>query len=237
MKPPPANDLIGEYYDPDRSPTEGAFRQGVFFRAPIHHVDPQQTFVRLMYTDPEGKRPPAFQLTRKDSDAYKHQPLNYRDLQLRDDEAFVAVRSKLRPVILFSSPLENWRLVGGERPEEAFVCLPTYGLDEYDEPFRLAVQAFKYASLFYLPEDGRFGRKEAFIRFDRMQVVPKQQLVRLEPHHQLTENALYLLQEWFGYYLTGTASDWVLEYQAQQMERLSQAQRDPEDQAPQSLPP
>ena len=189
-------------------------------------------FVRLTGIDPQGKHQPTFELTPKDRDAYKHQPLNYPNLQLRDDEEFVATRSKLRPVILFSSPLKDWQLVRGDTPEETFVCLPTYGLDEYGEQFRLAVQAFKYASLFYLPEDDRFSRKEAFIRFDRMQVVPKQQLVRLEPHHQLTDSALYFLQEWLRYYLTGTTDKLLLDYQAEQMERLSQAQRDAEGQPP-----
>jgi hypothetical protein len=232
MKPPPANDLFGEYYQPDPSSTRDAYRPGAFFRAPIHQVDVQQTFVRLTGIDPEGKYPPTFQLTKKDRDAYNHQPLNYPNLQLRDDEEFVAVRSKLRPVILSSSPLEDWRLVGGNRPEEAFVCLPTYGLDEYDDEFRLALKVSKYASLFYLPEDDRFARKEAFVRFDRMQVVAKQQLVRLEPHHRLTDDALYFLQEWSRYYLTGTPSDWVRQYQAQQMERLSQLQADVEGRTP-----
>jgi hypothetical protein len=56
--------------------------------------------------------------------------------------------------------------------------------------------------------------------------------VRLDPHHRLTDDALYLLQEWFAYYLTGAPSDFVLKYQAQQMERLSQAQRGAEGQPP-----
>lgn len=235
MKPPPANDLFGEYYQPDPSSTKDAFRQGAFFQAPIYYVDPRLTYVRLTGIDPQGKHPPTFELTQKDRDAYKHQPLNYPSVQLRDDEEFVRVRSKRRPVILFSSPLEDWRLVRGDMPEETFVCLPTYGLDEHDDEFRLALQAFKYASLFYLPEDNRFGRKEAFIRFDRMQVVPKQQLVRLEPHHRLTDDALDFLQEWLRYYLTGS-SDLAVRYQAQQMERLSQTEAEREDQAPQSLP-
>lgn len=232
MEPRPPNDLIGEYYRADPDSFEDCFRQGTFFRAPIHHVDSRQTFVRLIYTDPEGKRPPVFQLTDKDRDAYNHQPVTHRGVELRHDEEFVVARSKLRPVILFSSPLEAWRLLRGTRPEETFVCLPTYGLDEYDEQFRLAVQAFKYASLFYLPQDNRFGRKEAFLRFDRLQVVPKQQLVRLDPHHRLTDDALYLLQEWVAYYLTGAASDFVLKYQATQMERLSRVGRDAEGQPP-----
>lgn len=226
MKPPPANDLFGEYYQPDPSPTKDAFRQGAFFQAPIHYVDSRQSFVRLIYEDPEGKRPPVFELTKKDRDAYNHQPVTHKGVELRHDEEFVAVRSKFRPVILFSSPLKDWQLVRGETPEETFVCLPTYGLDEHKDEFRLAVQAFKYASLFYLSEDDRFGRKEAFIRFDRMQVVPRQQLARLEPHHRLADDALYFLQEWLRYYLTGTTDKLLLEYQAQQMERLSQAKSD-----------
>jgi len=232
MKPRPPSDLIGEYYRADPDPFEDCFRQGTFFRAPIYYIDARPTFVRLTGVDPQGKHPPTFELTQKDRDAYKHQPLNYPGVQLRDDEEFLAIPSKLRPVILFSSPLKDWQLVGGDRPEETFVCLPTYGLDEQKDDFRLAVQAFKYASLFYLPEDNLFGRKEAFVRFDRAQVVPKQQLVRLDPHHRLTDDALYLLQEWFAYYLTGAPSDFVLKYQAQQMERLSQTQRGAEGQPP-----
>jgi len=232
MEPPPANDLIRQYYEHDPSPARDAFRQGAFFRAPIHQVGLPQTYVRLIYTDPEGKRPAAFELTQKDRDAYNHQPLNHPGVQLRHDEEFVAIRSKLRPIILFSSPLEDWKLVRGGTPEQAFVCLPAYGLEEYDDDFRLAVQAFKYASLFYLPEDARFGRKEAFIRFDRAQVVPQEQLVRLEPHHRLTDDALYFLQEWFRYYLTGVPDKFVLEYQAQQMARLSQLKVETEGPTP-----
>jgi hypothetical protein len=226
MKPPPANDLFGEYYQPDPSPFEDCFRQGAFFRAPIHYVDARPWFVRLTGIDPQGKHPPTFELTQKDRDAYKHQPLDYLGVQLRDDEESLAIRSKLRPVILFSSPLKDWQLVRGDTPEETFVCLPTYGLDEHDDQFRIALKAFKYASLFYLAEDKRFGRKEAFIRFDRLQVVPKLQLERLQPPHQLGDDALVFLQDWFRYYLTGSGEDYVLKYQKEQMERLSQSGRD-----------
>ena len=211
-------DLITTFYEPDTVPPEQALRPGAVFNAPILFVDSRLQLLKIEYVDPKHKNPPMLKLGKADEDSFEHPPV--LELGLRDDEELAALKCKSRPVIIFSQAPAHWKFFGEERQGDSFLCLPLFGLDQYEQEFVLSVRAFKYESAFYLPKDTTFRLEESFVRFDRTQIVHRHQLKRWYPHVKLHGDALMLLQEWFHYFMTGSAEDWVLEYQKTEVEKL-----------------
>ena len=144
------------------------------------------------------------------------------ELKLKNNEAFVAYKAKTRPVLLFSlAPGVRPDIAGGQ--DEGFLCLPIFRLLRYSDEFTLSVKAFKYESLFYLPEDSRSGLKECMVRFDRAQVIHAAQLERRRPATKIAPDALLVMQEWFRYYVTGACEDWLLQHQRVELDKLAEA--------------
>jgi len=226
-------DLITTFYEPDKVPPKQALRPGAVFNAPILFVDSGLRLLKIEYVDPEHRKPPMLKLGKEDEDSFKHPPV--LELGLRDNEELAALKCKSRPVIIFSQPLTRWKFLGEERQGDSFLCLPLFGLDQYEREFVLSVRAFKYESAFYLPKDATFRLKEGFVRFDRTQIVHRHQLKRWYPHVKLHDDALMLLQEWFRYFTTGSAEDWVLEYQKAEVEKLERILTTQETEAFKSL--
>ena len=105
---------------------------------------------------------------------------------------------------------------------KACFCLPLFSLEEYDREFVTSLRSLKYESAFYLPAEATFGIEESFIRFDRGQMVHCHHLKRWRSPTKLHEDALLVLQEWFRYYTTGYAEDWILRYQKTELGKLQQ---------------
>lgn len=210
--------LIPTYYEPDPASSKEALRPSALYTAPIFFVNSDLSLLKIQYVDPSHQKPPMLQIGIADDKSFNHPPVV--ELGLRDDEEIAAVKCKRRPVVIFSQPLERWRIPGTKRQEDTYLCLPIFGLDQYEREFALSVRAFKYESAFYIPAEVSFGIEEGFIRFDRTQIVDRHQLKRWQPPVKLHEDALLLLQEWFHYYVTGYAADWVLGHQKAELEKL-----------------
>lgn len=211
-------ELIPIYYESDTVPSKEALRPGALYTAPIFFVNSDLYLLKIQYVDPDHKKPSILQLGIADESSFNHPPVI--ELGLRDDQELAAIKCKRRPVVIFSQPLERWRIPNTKRQEDTYLCLPLFGLDQYERDFALSVRAFKYESAFYMPA-ASFGTEESFIRFDRAQIVDRHQLQRWQPHVKLHDDALLLLQEWFHYYVTGYAADWVLEHQKVELEKLN----------------
>lgn len=212
-------ELIPTYYESDTVSSKEALRPGALYTAPIFFINSDLYLLKIQYVDPNHKKLPMLQLGISDNASFKHPPVI--DLGLRDDEEFAAVKCKHRPVVIFSQTLERWRIPSTKRQEDTYLCLPLFGLDQYERDFVASVRAFKYESAFYVPAEASFGIEESFIRFDRAQTVDRHQLQRWQPYVKLQDDALLLLQEWFHYFVTGYAADWVLEHQKAELEKLN----------------
>jgi len=216
------DDLVQQYYERHTVGDDACLTPGALFRAPILELENEPWFAHLDRIDPTHQRPSTFLLgkRRRDADPFDHTPTKEPGLEVESNEALVVFKAKKRPVVLFSLSPGEWRLRSGRPADEAFLCIPSYTIEGYAPEHVAAVRCFKYATLFYLPEDLEFRRKEAMLRFDRSQLVLKSQLERISPSQRLTTDALMLLQGWFRYWMTGTTEDWILQYQEQQMARL-----------------
>jgi hypothetical protein len=83
--------------------------------------------------------------------------------------------------------------------------LPIYTLEteqrqpKYPARFVARLKAYAFPQLFHLPRGEAFGMRESVVRFDRIQVVPKQFMKAA--HVCLTDDAMLLLDEWLRFYL------------------------------------
>jgi hypothetical protein len=212
-------ELIPTFYETDTLFTKDALLPGAIFEAPILYIDSKLNILKIQYVDPQHKNPPMLRINEVDEQSFNHPPVI--ELGLQNNEEIAALKCKRRPVIIFSRPVERWRQTPGKEQQiDTCFCLPMFSLEDYDREFVASLRAFKYENAFYLPENKIFGIKESFIRFDRGQIIHCHHLKRWHPTTKLHEDAQLLLQEWFRYFTTGVAEDWVLQYQKDEVEKL-----------------
>ena len=148
-------------------------------------------------------------------DLFHHLPV--ANEQLQKSEEFVVQRFKLRKAVIYSTSIE----IPGFKAEDArrlriwfqgcFLVLPIYTLEteekqpKYPARFIERLKAYAYPHLFYLPRAEDFGMRESVLRFDRMQVVPKDFMHAANVC--LSEDAAVLLEEWLKFYLFGELDD------------------------------
>jgi hypothetical protein len=214
-----AGELIQQYYD---SCPSSDLRPGKIMLGPILEFENRPWFASLDRVDPSHVRPATFTLTTNPtSQVFNHQPIKEASLEVESTEALVVFKAKKRPVVLYSMAPETWNLRTGRQADRVYLCLPSYRLEDYYPQHIAAVKCCKYVSLFYLPADSSFGRQEAMLRFDRAQMISESQLEPISPSQRLGDDALTLLTAWFRYWTTGEPEDWILQYQAEQLARIS----------------
>jgi hypothetical protein len=211
------NDLIDTYYEVSTTQGEEAFQRGQIHWAPCLYLERDLTLVRPAGPEPwtgaiEGWEMVDGAQPRLDPSPFDHPPL--RSPPLENREEWLALKAKQRPSILFSSPPEQWHYRSGETRESVYLMLPMFSFHDNDsEEFRLRVRALAYRELFFLPGDEELHMVEGFVRFDRAHVVPRSWLRRHRT--KLSDDAMLVLDEWFHFFLTGTAADWLLQYRAE----------------------
>ncbi len=211
------NDLIGDYYEVSTPQAEAAYQRGEIHWVPSLYLERDLKLVRPVGPDPWAGDVEGWEMIEASQPdlhppPFDHPPLRSPPLESREEH--LALKAKLRPSILFSSAPEQWCYRSGDVRESVYLVLPMFSFHEEDrDEFRLRVRALAYRELFYLPEDNRLRMIEGFVRFDRAHVVPRGWM---KPHSvRLSDDAMLMLEEWFVFYLTGTASDWLLEYRAE----------------------
>ena len=168
-------------------------------------------------------------LQRKD-DLFNHLPVAAE--QLQKSEEFVVQRFKLRKAIIYSTGIEMPGLRAGDLQrlrvwfQRCFLVLPIYTLEteqkqpKYPARFLERVKAYAYPHLFYLPRAEEFGMRESVLRFDRMQVVPKDFMRTAGVH--LSEDAAVPLEEWLKFYVFGELDETAIlaEYRNEALSKL-----------------
>jgi hypothetical protein len=156
------------------------------------------------------------------SGIFNHLPVHA--VQLRANEAWGALKFKLRKVVIISV---GTQLVGlGERATrkvcarfpDCFLCAPIYTLRSDDDPtkypasFIELVKAYGLPMVFHLGAEG--GMRESCVRFDRIQAVAKP---FLRPDKtRLSSECLKVFDDWLHNYLFGVlpSGSEITEYRA-----------------------
>jgi hypothetical protein len=215
--------LVKQYYLSATIREQNEYTRGQLYWCPCLYLDPKLRVLDSSDIAPHNHRPPKWKTRTIDPRQFNvptHPPLT--NPRLEADEEFVVLAAKRRPVILLSSQTEPWKYRGGEIRQECFLVAPMYSFDETDPPkVRVRIRALAYRELFYLPGHDPLRIRESYVRFDRVQVVPKGWLERRKVC--LHPDALYLLTAWFQYYLTGVAETFMIEYRAELMDAADKA--------------
>jgi hypothetical protein len=146
----------------------GPFEPGDVVEVPIPYLQRGKRVVDVKYVDPNHRDPPLISLSAETTNTFNHTP--GADLDLKFDEALLAVKHKKRPAIVFSGPSDD------PRPGRTYsaLCVPVYTLKpEFGEEFVRGVRYLQYRSVFYLPPEGNWGQ-ESFTMFAYVQSVPVQ---------------------------------------------------------------
>jgi len=218
-----AKELISCYYENATTQEQNRYERGQIYWAPSLFIEGELKVLYPRGEPPWGTEPTLWEIRRGNSSTFEHLPLER--LELRADEAFITLKGKRRPVIIMSSHPEVWTYTSGQRREEVFLVMPMFSFGEDDTvEFKLRMKALSYRELFYLPENPSLQMEEGFVRFDRTHVVPKRWLRRR--HIKLSADALLVITEWFNFYLTGEASDFIVQYRDDLQAALKEALAD-----------
>jgi hypothetical protein len=137
--------------------------------------------------------------------------LPFKDLNLDTDEDLLIVKVKRRPVVVLSRAIVDEQKAEPSRFQDSFWCVPSYTLvDHFDHPqFELSfiekVRALSYKCCFPLPYDPHLHDREAMLRLDRIQPIPRHLLKPTE--RRLSKEWTLYLQEWVRFYITGSLGD------------------------------
>lgn len=200
------HDII-KYYERPGKDYRNTAKPGQLFIAPVPYMphDPKVPGLRVDYYDPAKPWNSRYTLERTDLrkfDPSQEEPV--RELRLSSEEFVLGIAHKFRPVIVLQSLIGP---VSAELPYGDNWCIvaPLYGLKhrvtkvyKFEEDFILAAKAYKYPSVFYLPEDIEHQMEESIVWFERIQGI---HVCLLRPIPvQLTSDAMYCLGHWLRYF-------------------------------------
>jgi hypothetical protein len=191
--------------------------RGQIWRVPtlylIEHVD----VVKLTHYDPNDELRNRYRLLREPMGLFNHPPVH--ELRLASDEELVAAKAKRRPVVVLSLPACGAAYSSGRPVEECYVVAPLYSFHDDDPPeFRARIAAFEYPWWIYLPVHPTKVMKEGFIRLERLQTTARR---LMEPAHVcFTSDAMYIIDAWLKYHLSGELENFWRETRSQLVANL-----------------
>ena len=207
-------DILGAAYA--TYPRDGRIRPGVVCIAVIPYVMDKFWVIRPLNPDPSAPDHKHYRLQRKqahqlaaDNQAERQVPV--KDLNLDADEDIVLVKVKRRPVVVLSKAIIDERKTDPSRFQDSFWCVPSYTMrDQFWHPQISSVliediMALRYRCCFPLPYDSVLHDREAMLRFDRFQPVPRH-LLQVTERRVSPAWLLYLL-EWTRFYMTDRLGD------------------------------
>jgi len=191
-------------------------KPGVICLAVIPYVMEKCYAIRPLDPDPKSTSHRQYQLIEEKPETLTVTDQNkwrlpFKDLNLDVDEDLLVVKVKRRPVVVLSRAIVDERQADPSRIQDSFWCIPEYTLvDRFFHPqfaqvFIEDVVALTYRSFFPLPYDTHLHDRQAMLRFDRMQPIPRNLLKATE--RRLSKEWLLYLHEWTRFYITGTLGD------------------------------
>jgi hypothetical protein len=176
--------------------------------APIIYRDEDLLLLRLKAYDASDERRSSYEMARmsQTDSPFNHAPVH--ELHLRNNEELVVFRAKYRSAMLFSMPMTEPDAVAPR--DKSFMVIPHYTFHD-DDPagFKESIRLFEYNALFHAPASTSMRLKDGFFRFDRVTVVPRNDLNEALPY-RLTPDALRFFQSWFDAYKSGELRDDLL---------------------------
>ncbi len=103
--------------------------------------------------------------------------------------------------MVLSGEQPAWDYPSGRPSELSRLVAPLYSFKERQESLRRLVTSLAIPDLIYMPEDNVLGMVDGYVRLDRLQTCNR---AHMKPMNlRLTEDALWMVQCFFQYKLTG----------------------------------
>jgi len=206
-------DILGSAY---ASYPGESVKPGVICVAVIPYVMEKCYTIRPVDPDPSSSEHQRYRLSEKRpaelaTASQEGWQLPFKDLNLDTDEDLVVVKVKRRPVVVLSRAIVDERKADPTRFQDSFWCAPSYTLvDDFNHPqfdisFIEDVRALSYKCCFPLPYNSHLHDREAILRLDRTQPIPRHLLKPTE--RRLSKEWTLYLQEWVRFYITGKIGD------------------------------
>jgi len=206
--------LVDEWYEERKG--QPPYSLGAVCVAPSPYLVSDIYAVRCDHYDPADPGSAYYSVTPistrvlgKTPTAFHQHP--HHALGLHKDEELMVAKAKLRPVVILSAEMDLRQAGLGsllrKRIEECFVCAPIYSIYGPRGESKLAadfvdrMRRLEWPYFFPLPESKEFGRKESFLRFDRLSVISKGNLDGTRTW--VSEDGMLFVLSWLWYYLTG----------------------------------
>lgn len=207
---------IGDFYQ--RVPPEEhySFHMGQFYWAPIPYVPPCSPLhiLDIQSYDPLNESRISFKIVPATKNVFKDRHVPIKALEWQTDEEIIPLRAKKRPVVIISQEQHDVAAVRTPDDLVTYLVAPVYSITpDHDPAFVARIKHLEYNQFFYLAEDSRFNRREAFARLDRIQPAHKRLMEPIPV--RLSESAWMLLKAWVIYYLTGELDELIADIRSE----------------------
>lgn len=203
------SNLVQEYYQQIKIGYSKQLGKGVIGWAPGYYLPETLTTLELVSYNPSNEFQNRYAVAKPQTNIlFNHTPVH--ELHLESNEELLVVKAKRRKFVVFCGA-PDYSVAGTNRLcQPGCACLPFWTFHPTDnEEFKKRISALEYPWWIYIPEDKTLRMQEGFIRLDRFQIIP---VSLIEPMPiALTNDAMYLISEWFRYYLTGQIESLFLE--------------------------
>jgi hypothetical protein len=211
--------MIGEieYFVEPEKDFSVKFKIGQFYLAPIPYMlETRISYLSLDYFD--VKNPSNFSLkteVRDISGLRNHAPPSLSEVGFPSKTFSPILPHKFRPVIGISDQIPIWNEFDHSRGY-CIVVIPLYsmiddtGFHKFSQKFINCVQAYKYPSLYYIPDDVTYGIHESLARFDRITAVRSDILLPIPT--QFSDDAIFTITKWLQYFLGGELDEILESY-------------------------
>lgn len=187
---------------------KSTYLPGQIFYVPVSFMMYQNVnHLKLDYFDSDKPNNSSYIIEGVDIKSIKPQLCSQlRQLGLSDGEFDLVVRHKVRPVILLCETIPSWKGIE-EKSCDLCIIVPLYSVRDgfgnlkFSKEFLLQIQAYKYPSLFLLPDSENNGIHNSIVRFDRLVMVNRRWLSPSKT--SLSDDGYFCLHHWFNYFVTG----------------------------------
>ena len=213
------DEVIKPFYSTGAPTALSSYAFGQIFWAPAYYPHQQLQLWRPLEVDQKLHTAKNFQITPAPADAFKRS-LPYTFPPLMNNEEFIALKAKIRPVVLLQPPDPSLHTVGkstGDMKIVRHLCVvaPIFsivdavGYSKVPEEFRNRVRCLDYLQFMFLPAGGPLTL-DSVLRLDELQSVAINNLEHTD--FCLSEEVKAIFRSQVGFFLSGSGGEEFLGY-------------------------
>jgi hypothetical protein len=213
------DEVIKPFYSTGAPTSLESYALGQIFWAPAYYPHQQLQLWRPLEVDQKLHTAKNFQITTAPADAFKR-ALPYTSPPLKNNEEFIALKAKRRPVVLLLPPDPSLLTVGKSTGDikivrhlcviaPVFSIVDAVGYSKVPEEFRNRVRRLEYPQFPFLPAGGPLSL-DSILRLDELQSVAINNLERTDSC--LSDELKAIFRSQVGFFMSGIGGEDFLGY-------------------------